>query len=390
MKICFAGGGTLGPVTPLLAVWTRIREKHPDATAVWLGTPTGPERDFVTAAGCTFVRIPVAKWPRYASLDWFLFPWQYWRACRVSRTALLRHEPDVVVTAGGFTATPVVRVAAKMGIPCYTHQLDRLPGLANRFLADRCARVTTSFSYTKPPFGRSVETEQIPTPTRFSLAQLPARAQALRTFGFSAERPVILVMGGGTGAIALNNLVNRSIDRWVALGWQVIHLTGEGKPAAYGPTIGVVTKERLLPAEMRLAYAAVDVVVARAGMGTLSELVALRKPMILVPIPRSHQEANVLPFERAHAALICQQTHAEFDRLIERALMKTLLDERFAHELTENAQTVLPTDQGQAMAERVLSLVKKKRKKGEGEEALEASEQSEEELEWSEESSKEE
>ncbi len=365
MKICFAGGGTLGPVTPLLAVWARIRETHPDATAVWLGTPTGPERDFVTAAGCTFIRIPVAKWPRYVSVDWFLFPWRYWRACRVSRAALLRHQPDVVVTAGGFTATPVVRVAAKMGIPCYTHQLDRLPGLANRFIADRCARVTTSFAYEKPPFGRMVETEHIPTPTRFSLAQLPARVQALKTFGFSAERPIILVMGGGTGALALNALVERSVDRWVALGWQVIHLTGEGKPVAYGATIGVVTKERLLPAEMRLAYAAADVVVARAGMGTLSELVALRKPMILVPIPHSHQEANVLPFERAKAALICQQTHAEFDRLVERALIKTLLDERFAHELTENAQTVLPTDQGQAMAERVLSLIKKKKKEEE-------------------------
>ncbi len=350
MKIAFAGGGSLGPVTPLLAVYARLKEQYPNLEVIWFGTPNGPERALMQAKGIPFVTIPVAKWPRFLSIDRLLFPFKYLQALHLARHALKRHKPDVVVTVGGFTAVPVVRVANRMGIPCVTHQLDRLPGLANRFIAGRCARVTTSFLYTRPPFGSKVKTEQIETPVQFSLQDLPARSQALRQLGLKTAQPTILVMGGGWGALDVNGVVNRSWPVWKKRGWQVIHVTGKGKNEAPLNEPGIVQKEFCLPEEMRTLYAAADVVVSRAGMGSISELVTLRKPMILIPIPHPHQETNTRPFAEGGAAIVISQNDPKLDQWVEKAIQKYLRDAPFVRLTVDRAQTLLPTDRGEALA----------------------------------------
>lgn len=351
MKIAFVGGGTLGPVTPLLAVYARLKEHHPDLEVVWFGTPNGPERTIMAAKRIPFIVIPAAKWPRHLSLEQALFPFRYLQALHVARRALKLHRPDLIVTVGGFTAVPVIRAAARFGIPCVAHQLDRLPGLTNRFLADRCARVTTSFAYARPPFGSRVKTEQIATPVQFSLNHLPARSQALRQLGLVVDRPVVFVMGGGTGALALNELVTRSWQNWRKRGWQIIHLTGTGKEGTFIADAGVIQKPLCLPDEMRILYAAADVLVCRAGMGTISEAVSLRKPMILVPIPASQQEANTKPFADAEAAIVLAQTDPAFDQWVEKAIQRFLRDAPFTRLTVDHATKVLPTDEGEAFAE---------------------------------------
>lgn len=351
MKIAFVGGGSLGPVTPLLAVYARLKELDPSLEALWFGTPDGPERTLMAAKRIPFVVIPIAKWPRHLSWKKILFPFHYLQALHLSRRALKYHQPDLIVTVGGFTAVPVVRAAARYGIPCVTHQLDRLPGLANRFLADRCARVTTSFAYARPPFGPKVITGQIATPVQFSMNELPARSQALRTLGLATTKQTILVMGGGTGALALNQLVDRNWQHWRKRGWQVIHITGTGKEGESIVDAGVVQKALCLPEEMRVLYAAADVLVCRAGMGTISEAVQLRKPMILVPMPASHQEANAKPFADAEAAIVLAQTDPMFDRWVEKAIQRYLRDAPFARLTVDRATNLLPTDQGEAFAQ---------------------------------------
>ena len=271
MKIVFAGGGTLGPVTPLLAVCARLKELDPTLGIIWYGTPDGPERALMASRRISYVAIPVAKWPRHWSWERVLFPLRYLQALRLVRRMLKLHQPDVIVTAGGFTATPVVRVASRMGIACVTHQLDRLPGLANRFLADRCVRVTTSFAYARPPFGSRVETMQIATPVQFSLADLPARSQALRQLGLATDKPTILVMGGGTGAAALNAFVQRNWQAWRDRGWQVMHICGTGKQGEPITDSAVVQKVFCLPEEMRMLFAQADDFSADAGVSSRDE-----------------------------------------------------------------------------------------------------------------------
>lgn len=350
MRIAFVGGGSLGPVTPLLAVYARLRERHPDLDAFWIGTPTGPEREIVQKQGLDFFAVPVAKIPRYVSKDLMLFPFHYVRALHAVRRLFRVHPVDVIVTAGGFTAVPVVRVAARLGIPCITHQLDRLPGLANRFVADRCTRVTTSFAYAKPPFGASVPTTSIPTPTQFSLQGIPARSQALRELGLATDKPTILVMGGGTGAMRLNELVAHRWQAWRKRGWQIICITGTGKKDVTIENKGVIQFELCSPEEMRRLYAAADVLVCRAGMGTISEAVALRKPMVLVPIPANQQEVNARAFAEAEAAIVLDQRDADFESWVEKAVQRFLRDAPFTRLTVDRAARVIETDRGESLA----------------------------------------
>lgn len=364
MKIAYAGGGSLGPVTPLLAAHERILEQDPGCQALWFGTPDGPERALVEARGIPFVTVPVAKWPRFLSWDRLLFPFRYLQAVQRVRRILRQERPDIIVSAGGFTAVPVVRVAARLGIPCLAHQLDWLPGLANRFLADRCTKVTSSFAYDVPPFGKRVSVEMIPTPVQFSLDDLPARSQAVRQLGLVSARPILLVMGGGTGATSINDLVTRSWLSWQRRGWQVIHLTGKGKlgESLTGP--GIIQKELCLPEEMRVLYGAADLVVMRAGLGAISEAVSLRKPMVLVPLPGSAQEANARAFAVAGGALVIPQAQEGFDLWIEKAVQRLLRDAAFARLTVDRAAKVLETDRGEALAAEVLGLVGRSRLDG--------------------------
>lgn len=354
MRIVFAGGGTLGPVTPLLAVARVLRQRLPAAQIVWIGTPNGPERALVEADGYRFYSIPVAKFPRYPSVYWFLFPFAAWGAWSRAKRLVKEIRPTVVVSAGGFTAVPVCRAAKRRGVPCITHQLDVRPGMSNALVAKVCKLVTTSFSYAIPPFGH-VPTEQIPTPCRFSGVRPSSKHEALHAFGFLTERPTVLIMGGGTGAEALNQMVARTRSAWMQH-WNVLHLAGLGKGEELHEN-GQYARLPFAKEKMLEAYAAADVVVSRAGMGTLSELAALKKAAIVVPIPGSHQEENARWLEDRKAIRVVPQTDPAFDQRVEQELETLFASAGERSSLGDRLSHVLPTDDGKALAERVLRVL---------------------------------
>lgn len=356
MTILFAGGGSLGPVTPLIAVSHALRRLAHDVRFTWAGTPTGPERAFAEAESMDFFEIPIAKWPRYPDVRWLTFPIDTFRAKRLARSVIERVQPDVVVSVGGFTAVPVIRAAFAKGIPCVIHQLDKTPTLSNRLVAKLCASVTTSFEYEKPPFGARVKTERIPTPTRFQAADMPTREDAVRAFGLVADRPVTLVTGGGQGAAALNEAVYARVDAWTKK-TQVIHICGHGKMAGLEPRMDYLVRELLDAESMRKAYAASDVVVTRAGMGALSEIASLSKASVVVPIPRSHQTENVRAFAATRSAVFVAQEQPNVADIILQQTSDLLDHEDRRKEFGRKAHAFLPTDDGIALAERVLHVV---------------------------------
>lgn len=362
-RILFVGGGTLGPVTPLLAVASALRRLEPKLVLGWVGTPTGPERSLVQAASIPFFDLPVVKWPRYPTLQWLTMPFK-WLSARAKAKALIQEwKPDLVVSAGGFTAVPLVYAAAAAGIPCVTHQLDKEPGLANRKIAAKCVEVTTSFTYAESPFP-GVKTEQIPTPVRFTLADVPSRTIAATHFGLDPQRPIILVFGGGTGAMGLNTAIQNTLDAWLEF-TQVIHSTGAGKEQqlrskpgyTVKPFIGSLVPE-LQKDEMLLAYAAADIVIMRAGLGSLSECTSsLQKPTILVPMPNSHQEANAHEFEQVGAAFVVHQESPTFEKELLSTAQELLRDVEERVALGIRAQQILPTDDGTALAKHLLKIL---------------------------------
>jgi UDP-N-acetylglucosamine--N-acetylmuramyl-(pentapeptide) pyrophosphoryl-undecaprenol N-acetylglucosamine transferase len=307
----------------------------------------------VERANIPFESLPVVKFPRYASWKWLTFPFDWARARTEARRYIRRERPDAVVTAGGFTAVPIVFAASALGIPCFTHQLDLQPGLSNRQIAKRCVSVTTSFEYADPPFGRDVDDMTIATPTRFSVKHVPSVAVARKHFGLDAAAPVVLVFGGGTGAQALNEAVSAERAAWKGIA-QVLHVTGLGKAESLKSSAGYIVRP-FLGEDMLTAYAAADVVVARPGMGTLTEIAALKKPAIVVPMPGSHQEWNARAMEERGAVLVMDQQSRTFADDLRENVRLLLANKELRTDLGEAAHAALPTDDGTALARRIIT-----------------------------------
>jgi len=358
MTILFTGGGTMGPVTPLLAVARRMREMEKDVHLVWAGTKEGPEKSVVEREKIPFYDVPVAKVPRFISLRLGTFPIDYWKARRRAREILADVKPDLVVSAGAFSSVAIMHEAKKRGIPCATHQLDYKPGLANRIMARWCDSVTTTFEYKKAPFGR--KSARVKTPCRFTgkiadrqnFLRDGFQKKALARFGLDPDKKTLFVFGGGTGALALNDVISELLDDLLRE-IQVIHVTGSGKGSPRKRK-HYVTASFFDEKAMLDAYAASDLVISRAGLGTISELACLQKAAILVPIPHSHQEANAeaMPFP------IIEQKGQFAKNLLDE--IRGLIDnEKRKEKIGKEANHHLPTDDGTDLAKRWLELVKK-------------------------------
>lgn len=354
MKILFCGGGTLGPVTPLLAVLRQMRRQDPYAQFAWVGTPNGPEAGLVEAEGVPFYSIPPVRLPRYLSVEWLKLPFRYVEARRMTREIIGHVHPDLIVTAGGYSGVPVIRYAAKEGVPCALHQLDYVTGLSNRAVAGLSSSVTTSFRYSSPPFGSSADSIQIETPCRFSSRTLPTTVDAKKFFGIDSSRPVIFVLGGGTGALAINEALTDVLDELLDHA-DVLHSTGKGKTVSHVERVGYRSFELMNEDQMLNAYAAADIVISRAGLGTLSELAALQKASVIIPIPNSHQEANARAVEKGIVWL--HQTKMGFADALRQVALELLHDESRRKSLGFELHTLLPTDDGSALAERWLGLI---------------------------------
>ncbi|MFA6503341.1 MAG: glycosyltransferase [Patescibacteria group bacterium] len=304
--IALVGGGTMGPVVPLLALYKKLAERQPADSFVWVGTPDGPERKAIEELNIPFVPITVAKMPRYFSVKMLTWPFDYLDAAKDAKEFLDKWKPDVVIGAGGFSQVPVIRAAAKRGIVCAVHQLDFEPLLSNRLVARFCKLVTTSFVYHRkhllvPIFRYSLQnrlTEEvtIATPNRFVGAIVPEKSKAAQYFGLDGSLPTVLFVGGGTGSRLLNEVVENNLDKWLAK-VQILQITGKGRGFDAKERPGYAKREFIKQDEMLRAYAAADIVVSRGGMGAIADFAALLKPSIIVPIKNSAQEKNVRHME---------------------------------------------------------------------------------------------
>jgi UDP-N-acetylglucosamine--N-acetylmuramyl-(pentapeptide) pyrophosphoryl-undecaprenol N-acetylglucosamine transferase len=304
MKIILSGGGTLGPVTPLLAVAEAIKKAHPFCALLWVGTKHGPEKYLVQEAGINYKVISAGKLRRYFSAKNVFDLFSFGAGFIQSYKLLKKEKPDLLITAGGFVSVPLHLVASFLKIPTWVHQQDAMVGLANRIMATRATLVTTALeeniSKIKLLGSRA---RWIGNPVR-DMRRDPDVAR--KQFGISDNEPVILAMGGGTGAMRINQLVLEALPL-LPKTCHMIHLVGIERSAETCVKAQEIFSNyrvyKFLGPEMAEAYATADVVVARGGFATLTELASLKKAAILIPISGTHQELNVKPFAKAEAVI---------------------------------------------------------------------------------------
>ncbi len=319
MRIFFSGGGTAGSVTPLLAVAEQLKKHH----LYFVGTANGVERKLVT--GMSYLVLPAGKFRRYFSvmnfLDLFIVAYATCKAWYL----LLKIMPDVVVSAGGFVSVPLVWAAWWCNIPVVVHHQDIRMSLATRLMKPFAAVVTNA--------------REIGNPVR-------SLAVTTNDFHLDATVPTVLIMGGGTGAQAINNLVTPALIEFC----NVIHVTGPNKTAAIPKTTKRYHQFELLKENFSEALHKADLVVSRAGFGSITEFAALGKASIIIPIPRSHQEDNAQWLEDHQAAMMLLQdtlTPETFAQEIQRLLLNTTkLDQ-----LRTNIGKLLPSNAAQHLAQ---------------------------------------
>lgn len=312
VEVLLAGGGTAGHVNPLLAVAAELRRRDPGTGLTVLGTAEGLEARLVPAHGLPLVEIPRVPLPRRPTGDWLRLPGRLSAAVGAARAVIAERGVDVVVGFGGYVSTPAYLAARRAGVPVVVHEQNARPGLANRLGARWAAAVAVTFPGT--PLPRAVTTG---LPLRPPIAALAAaldhdpagtRAAAAVELGLDPDRPTLLVTGGSLGALSLNRAVAGAAADLARSGVQVLHLTGTGKDAEVTAAVAGVAGYHVLAYldRMELALAACDLVVCRAGAGTVSELSALGRPAVYVPLPvgNGEQRLNAAPVVAAGGGVL--------------------------------------------------------------------------------------
>ena len=260
------------------------------------------------------------------------------------------------MSAGSFVSVPVVWAAWLLRAPALIHQQDARPGLANKLMAPFAKVITVAFKKSLDDYGKKAI--WVGNPVRKELRIMNYELRMLRErFGLDDKLPVILIIGGGTGAMAINKLVWESLDKLTEF-CQIIHITGKGKKPNYQlPITNYKDFEFLDTMAMTKTYAAADIVVSRCGMGVLTELSYLGKPTILIPMPNSHQEDNARVFKEVKAAIILDQNKLT-PRIFVDNIKKMLADENLRNKLSYNIKNVIKKDAGNKIIEIINKILK--------------------------------
>lgn len=280
-KIMFTGGGSAGHVTPNLALMALLEDEHWELA--YIGSKQGIEREIIAKIKIPYFAISAGKLRRYFSWQNFIDPFKTLWGIIQSLYYIKRFHPDVVFSKGGFVAFPVVVAARILKIPVIAHESDLTPGLANKMSYYFANKILLSFEQGKKYFKPSQKVIVTGTPVRPELLQGdPSRGREL--CGFSLEKPILLVIGGGLGSQILNQTIESALDKLLE-SYQIMHICGPQEPKDHSPQPGYY-RFGYVHEPLKDLFAAADMVISRAGANAIWELLALNKPHILVPLSK--------------------------------------------------------------------------------------------------------
>ncbi len=308
MRVIFTCGGTAGHVNPAIALAGYMREKEVDTAVLFVGTPTGMERELTAKAGYDYAAVEVSSFQRKLNGEGIRHNLHALRVLsssgRQARAILREFKPDLVVGTGGYASYPMVKAAAKAGIPTAVHESNMVPGLTTRMLEDFADVIMVGFEDCRKHYKHPERIAVTGTPVRGDFFRL-RREEARKKLGFDDEAPLVVSFWGSLGASHMNECKG---------GWDTMEqeLRRWGLPKS--PRLDV----RQYIYDMDVVMAAADVVLCRAGASTISELTALGKPTVMVPSPyvtNNHQEKNARLLESHGGAVVITEADATGDGL---------------------------------------------------------------------------
>ena len=328
-KIVLTGGGTAGHVTPNIALLPSLKEAGYDV--YYIGSYNGIEKKLLADYDVKYYGISSGKFRRYFDPKNFSDPFRVIKGFNESHKILKDIRPDVIFSKGGYVSVPVVRAASTLKIPCIIHESDMTPGLANKLCIPCAEKVCCNFpeTFNMLPAEKAVLTG---SPIRKELSD-GDRSKGLELCGFDGKKPIILVIGGSLGAQAVNEDVREALPDLLKT-YDIIHICGVGKMDNMLLTTPGYKQFEYVKADLKHLFAACDIVISRAGANAICELLSLKKPNILIPLPakssRGDQILNAESFAKQGFSIV----------LDEDDILPKYLEENI-HKLYENRQTYI-------------------------------------------------
>lgn len=353
-RILISGGGTGGHIFPALSIAEAIRRRNPGAEILFVGAEGRMEMERVPAAGYEIVGLPVAGFDRRRPWRNVKVLWKLWRSMRKARKIVRDFRPQIAIGVGGYASGPTLKAAQKAGVPTLLQEQNSYAGVTNKLLAKRARRICTAYEGMERFFPADV-IELTGNPVRPALLECKlSQAEAKRSLGFDAERPLVLVVGGSLGARTINESIAAALNDLTADGrLQILWQTGKsgakfGEDAVRGRND---VKATAFISDMAAAYRAADLVVARAGAGTISELQLLGKPAVLVPSPNvaeDHQRKNAEALAKCGAAVMILD--ADAPRCLAGEIRRLTVDDAARKTLSENISKMALPDAADKIA----------------------------------------
>ncbi|MBR5687066.1 MAG: undecaprenyldiphospho-muramoylpentapeptide beta-N-acetylglucosaminyltransferase [Prevotella sp.] len=366
LKIIISGGGTGGHIFPAVSIANAIMEKRPDTDILFVGALGRMEMQRVPAAGYKIEGLPICGFDRKNLLKNFAVLYKIWKSQRMAKKIIRRFQPMAAVGVGGYASGPTLNKCAAMGIPCLIQEQNSYAGVTNKLLAKKAQKICVAYEGMER-FFPAEKIMMTGNPVRQSLLETTiTHDEAVKQFGLDPAKKTILLVGGSLGARTVNESIMRHLDMVKESGMQFIWQTGK---YYHADIMAELSKHEELPmlkvtdfiSDMGAAYQAADLVISRAGAGSISEFCLIGKPVILVPSPNvaeDHQTKNAMALVNKDAALYVKDAEAP-DTLLKLAI-DTVIDSQRLASLSTNIKKLALPDSANIIADEVIKLAEGK------------------------------
>ncbi|CAN5245819.1 undecaprenyldiphospho-muramoylpentapeptide beta-N-acetylglucosaminyltransferase [soil metagenome] len=363
-RIIISGGGTGGHIFPAIAIANALKKLDPATEILFVGASGRMEMEKVPAAGYKIIGLEIQGIQRKSIWKNVMFPVKLLLSVRKSVQIIKDFKPDAAVGVGGYASGPLLYAASLKGIPYLIQEQNSYAGITNKWLGKKAQKICVAFDGMEQFFPGSTIIETGNPIRRESVDIAGKHMHALELFKLSTFKKTVLITGGSLGARTLNNSILAGLQKFIAADVQVIWQTGK----VYYKTIKEQLDNDFLPGikvveflnRMDLAYAAADVIISRAGAGTIAELCVVKKPVILVPSPNvaeDHQTKNALALVQEGAAMFVADRDAEAN-LVDKVL-ELLNDKETQKKLSDNIGKMAMPDADEVIAKEVMKMIKK-------------------------------
>lgn len=360
-RAIISGGGTGGHIFPALAIANEIKKRNPDADILFVGAEGRMEMEKVPAAGYKIIGLPVMGFPRKPSLKIFTFFKKLMQSSSMAKNVVKDFNPEIAIGVGGYASGPLLRAAAKKKVPSLIQEQNSYAGITNKLLSKKVNTICVAYDKMERffPAGKIILTGN---PVRENLIEKQDRNQAFEYFKLNEKDQVMLIVGGSLGARSVNNAVLKNIEIISNSGIQVVWQTGAIYYDRVVEELRETKPENLhihkFITRMDLAYEVADLVISRAGAGTISELCLVGKASVLVPSPNvseDHQTKNAMALVEKDAALMVRDV--EIDEKLFPLAFETLKDKKKCEDIAQKAKELAKPEATKTIVDEVEKLL---------------------------------